>query len=197
MFPEDDPNVEPLHWMEVALLHKTVYSKPFVVPPSIVQSEGSKGSAAKSSKEIIKSTVLGHMTGSAVKDRFTLSELCRDSQLLKSCVDRVKSECGKEDEAEIKEEFLSVVSDLPREGDIIPDLPPCRKETVFKVLQHICMHDIVLYYHFLPLVNHNYVHPVITQVFSEDKHLLPIIVSYIKERQENPNSSMKCRPTSI
>ena len=30
---ESDPNVEPLHWLEVLQLKKTVYSKPFVLPP--------------------------------------------------------------------------------------------------------------------------------------------------------------------
>ena len=135
IFPEDDPNVEPLHWMEVALLRKTVYSKPFVVPPSIDQSEERKeDSSAKSSKLVIKSAIMSHMTGSAFKDRFTLSELFKDNQLFKVSVDSVKSECtGKEDEDAIKEDFLSVVSDLPREGDVIPDPPHRGKETVYKV----------------------------------------------------------------
>ena len=137
IFPEDDPNVEPLHWMEVALLKKTVYSKPFVVPPSILQlSEGSSESEGKSSKSVIKSTVLAHC---GAKNRFTLSELRRDDQLLRSCVDKVKTECGLEDERQIREEFLGVISNLLPEGDIIPDAQPSSRETVYKVAKLNCI----------------------------------------------------------
>ena len=137
VFPEDDPNVEPLHWMEVALLKKTVYSKPFVVPPSILQlSEGSSESERKSSKSVIKSTILAHC---GAKNRFTLSELRRDDQLLRSCVDKVKTECGLEDERQIREDFLGIISNLLPEGDIIPDTQPSSRETVYKVAKLNCI----------------------------------------------------------
>ena len=132
IFPEEDPNVEPLHWMEVALLKKTVYSKPFMVPPSILQSSGGGASEldGKSSKSVIKSTLMAHC---GTKNRFTLTELRRDDQLLRSCVDKVKSECGMEDERRIREEFLGIVSNLLPEGDIIPDTQPSPRETEYKV----------------------------------------------------------------
>ena len=131
IFPEEDPNIEPLHWMEVALLKKTVYSKPFVVPPSILQlSKGSSESEGKSSKSVIRSTLMAHC---GAKNKFTLSELRRNDWLLRSCVDKVKTECGLEDERQIREEFLGIISNLLPEGDIIPDPQPSSRETVYKV----------------------------------------------------------------
>ena len=35
MCPEEDPNSEALHWLEVAQLKRTVYSKPFSLPSAI------------------------------------------------------------------------------------------------------------------------------------------------------------------
>ena len=131
IFPEDDPNVEPFHWMEVVLLKETVYSKPFVVPPSILQSEGSAESEKKLSKTVIKSTILTHCVA---KNRFTLSELRGGEQLFQSCVEKVKRECGQEDEKLVKEEFLSVVSSLLPEGEIIPDPRPSARATIYKVI---------------------------------------------------------------
>ena len=144
ILPEDDPNIEPLYWMEVALLKKTVYSKPFVVPPSIIQSEHSQDLPEKSSRETIKGTVLSHLTKKGPTCQFTLSDLRSDSELFRACVDRAKSECGKEDEDAIKEELLSVISNLPREGDVIPDLQSHHRETVYKV--YTC------YYYFISVV---------------------------------------------
>ena len=132
IFPEDDPNVEPFHWMEVALLKKTVYSKPFVVPPSILQTEASAESEKILSKTVIKGTVLTHC---AAKNRFTLSDLRGDERLLQSCVEKVKTECRQEDETQIKEEFLGVISNLLPEGDIIPDPQPSSREIVYKVIK--------------------------------------------------------------
>ena len=119
----------------MALLKKTVYSKPFVVPPSILilHSEESKESERKSSKIVIKDTVMAHLTENSTTNRFTLSQLHRDNRLLRSCVDKVKSECGQEDEGQIRDEFLGIISNLLPEGDIIPDPQPSSRETVYKV----------------------------------------------------------------
>ena len=136
IFPEEDPNVEPLHWMEVALLKKTVYSKPFVVPPSILQLEGGRESTEQSSSAVIKSTVMTYLRNDS-KNRFTLSELRGNHQLLKTCMEKVKSECGKEDESQIREEFLAVISKLPQEGDVIPEPYLRSRETVYKVTDNV------------------------------------------------------------
>ena len=144
LFPEDDPNVEPLHWMEVALLKKTVYSKPFIVPPSVLQSEDSIESEQKSSKSVIKTTVMARLTEISAKNRFTLSELRGDDCLLRSCIDKIKTEFGLDDEEQIKKEFLDVVSNLLPEGDIIPDPQPCSGETVYKVADDKCCIIIII-----------------------------------------------------
>lgn len=133
LFPEDDPNIEPLHWMEVALLKKTVYSKPFVVPPSLFRSEESQ---EKSLKTVVQSTIMTYLTANSSRNRFTLSQLCGDGQLLRSCVEQVKTECGKDDESLVREELHAVISNLAREGDIIPEVQPQSRETVYKVLLH-------------------------------------------------------------
>ena len=33
---EQDPNAEPLHWLEIARLKATVYAQPFTLPPGVV-----------------------------------------------------------------------------------------------------------------------------------------------------------------
>ena len=127
----------------MALLKKTVYSKPFVVPPSILQlSEGSSESEGKSSRDVIRKTIMAHCSA---KNRFTLSELRRDDGLLKSCMDKIKMECGLEDDRQIREEFLGVISNLLPEGDIIPDSPPSSREPVYKVINQrvLTLYDIV------------------------------------------------------
>lgn len=133
LIPEDDPNIEPLHWMEVALLRRTVYSKPFVVPPSLLQAEESQELPEKSTKSVIKDAIMTQLAGSSHRSRFTLSQLCGDGQLLRTCVQRVKTECGKDDERQIREEFRAVISNLAREGDIIPEVEAHARETVYKV----------------------------------------------------------------
>ena len=35
LVPEEDPNAEPLHWLEVAHLKRTVYATPFALPPGM------------------------------------------------------------------------------------------------------------------------------------------------------------------
>lgn len=133
LIPEDDPNIEPVHWMEVALLKKTVYSKPFVVPPSLLRTEESQELPEKSTKSVLKDALMTQLTGSSFKSRFTLSQLRGDGQLLRTCVQRVKTECGKDDERQIGEEFHAVISNLAREGDIIPEVEAHARETVYKV----------------------------------------------------------------
>ena len=133
IFPEDDPNIEPLHWVEAALLKKTVYSKPFVVPSSILQMEENRDLSGKSPKIIIKSTVVTYLTRKHLSCRFMLSDLRSDCQLFQTCVDKVKSECGEEDESVIREKFLSVISNLPQEGDILPDYQLPANEIMYKV----------------------------------------------------------------
>ena len=119
--------------MEVALLKRTVYSKPFVVPPSLLQAEESQELHEKSTKSIIKDAVMIQLTGSTYRSRFTLSQLYGDGQLLRTCVQRVKTECGKDDESQIRGEFQAVISNLAKEGDIIPEVETHARETVYKV----------------------------------------------------------------
>ena len=45
--PEEDPNAEPCHWLEVEHLWRTVYSTSFTLPPGVTETGDQREVAAK------------------------------------------------------------------------------------------------------------------------------------------------------
>ena len=133
---EEDPNAEPLHWLEVIQLKRTVYSKPFSLPLGIsTQSEAPQ----KPEKEAITETLLRHLQ--AMRKSFALSELKRDEGLRKACLDTVKESCthSKWSGVEVTQELTAAISALPVDGHVVPaGLTTHAADTVYEVSAYSC-----------------------------------------------------------
>ena len=113
---EEDPNLEPLHWLEVIQLKRTVYTRPFSLPLGI-----STQSAVpqKAMKETVSETVLHSIQ--TMGRSFTLSELERDGGLREACLDAVSKNSGHLEwsEVEVTRELTAVISALPKDGHVV------------------------------------------------------------------------------
>ena len=113
---EEDPNIEPLHWLEVIQLKRTVYAKPFSLPPGVsTQSTVPQ----KATRETVTGTVLHYIQ--TLGRSFTLSELQRDEKLREACLDAVSKNCSHSEwsEVEVTRELTAVISTLPKEWHVV------------------------------------------------------------------------------
>jgi len=128
---EEDPNAEPLHWLEVIHLKRTVYSKPFSLPPGI---SAQSGGPQKPVKEAITETLLHYLQ--TMKKSFTLSELKTDGGLREACLDALKESCShsKWSGVEVNQELAAAIAALPNDGDVVPTgLTTPADDTVYEV----------------------------------------------------------------
>lgn len=117
---ETDPNVEPLHWLEVIQLKRTVYSRPFVLPPGAERFGMEQGS----SKEPLRAKVSGILLRNLkLHPPFTINGLKSNTDLKETVIEEVLS--NKDDLEEnvnrelVSEELLTVISGLAQEGHLI------------------------------------------------------------------------------
>jgi len=113
-----DPNVEPLFWLEVTHLKRTVYSRPFILPRGVLGSGEASSGSKEFSKEVIRQHVLSHLKTFHSDGHFTLEGLAREEELLKSSRD--ESELSDWSEGDLTREVGLLVQDLPSEGIVIP-----------------------------------------------------------------------------
>ena len=113
-----DPNVEPLHWLEVTHLKRTVYSRPFILPRGVLESGEASSGSKEFSSEVLQQHVLSHLEAFHSDGHFTLGELAREEELLRSC----KCDSGLSDwtEGKLTREVCLLVHDLPSKGVVIP-----------------------------------------------------------------------------
>lgn len=125
---QNDPNAEPLHWLEVAYLKKAVYSVPFSLPPGVsveMQSE-------RSLRDCTRETVLGYLNKAFLGQHFTLPQLCADVELHRLCVKGAGG--GGVSNDEVKEALFQAVQELPEMGVVIPAIGTGKqKETKYEV----------------------------------------------------------------
>lgn len=115
MATQKDPNAEPLHWMEVAHLKKTVYSVPFSPHPKFLSGPSSTGVSLKTDiQTAIKRLLRECYSGK----HFTLTELCTSDEVLRYCMEQVGSSrsCT---EQEVKQQVGEIVSKLPQAGAVV------------------------------------------------------------------------------
>lgn len=112
-----DPNVEPLHWLEVAHLKRTIYSRPFILPRGVL-SEGETTSGARTfSRDVLKACIISHLKSCHSSGPFTLASLAGEEGLLKLC--RSESELADWSDEELAREVNLLAQDLPSEGVVI------------------------------------------------------------------------------
>ena len=130
---EEDPNIEPLHWLEVIQLKRTVYAKPFSLPPGVsTQSTVPQ----KAMRETVTGTVLHYIQ--TLGRSFTLSELQRDETLREACLDAVSKNCSHSEwsEVEVTRELTAVISTLPKEWHVVSTgLTTLAADIVYEVSQ--------------------------------------------------------------
>lgn len=126
---QQDPNAEPLHWLEIAYLKKAVYSQPFTLPPGILEGPRTTLSLENS----VKQSVLKFLNAFYLEEHFTLPELSANVDLAKYCKENVLSDvCTTEHE--VVEELLCTVKKLPEMGVVIPALGAGKqRETKYEV----------------------------------------------------------------
>lgn len=135
-----DPNVEPLHWLEVAQLKATIYRRPFSLPPGVLANIRSE----ESLKESARKSVLEFLDGSLSSGRkqFTLAQLCNDAEMQKLCLERMRGGKGVGSGMEQQHAISSAIQELPESGMVIPAVGAGRhKETIYEVFftkQHLC-----------------------------------------------------------
>lgn len=113
---EKDPNAEPLHWLEIAHLKKTVYNKPFSLPAGVI------GREEVPLKHAIQQALLTFLNSSLSGRHFTLQALSCDPALVQCCMDAASKGSHKHVEQEVRRELVSAVQDLPEGGAVIPAL---------------------------------------------------------------------------
>lgn len=124
---QEDPNSEPLHWLEVIHLKKTVYSRPFS-PLMGVQVD------TECLKDTVKETVLGFLNKFYSGKHFTLLELSGNVALTKSCIESTTNGPGACTEQEVVEEVSRLIRELPEVDAIIPALGVGKhRETKYEV----------------------------------------------------------------
>ena len=130
---EEDPNIEPLHWLEVIQLKRTVYAKPFSLPPGVsTQSTVPQ----KAMRETVTGTILHYIQ--TLGRSFTLSELQRDEKLREACLDAVSKNCSHSEwsEVEVTRELTAVISTLPKEWHVVSTgLTTLAADIVYEVSQ--------------------------------------------------------------
>eukprot|EP00731_Ephydatia_muelleri_P027320 Em0019g193a len=116
---ETDPNVEPMHWLEVVQLKRTVYSRAFVLSPGAERF----GMGEDSTKEPLRVTVSSILLNILKQHPpFTLTQLRSDMELKERVIREVLScEDGLKDvdRGLVGEELSTVIGGLAREGLLI------------------------------------------------------------------------------
>lgn len=120
MVEQRDPNAEPLHWLEVIHLKKTVYSRPFILPRGVLASAEVSSGGGEFPRHTLRSTVTMFLRNQCTSKHFTLKELAADAALLKVCKENRELAVWMEDE--LMGEMDSVVCELPAQGVVIPAL---------------------------------------------------------------------------
>ena len=121
MVQQKDPNAEPLHWLEVVHLKKTVYSRPFTLPDGILKSEEIfTGESELSARHALQCTMTSFLIDQCSDKHFILKDLAVDSDLLKAC--RERRELADWTEEELKTQINSLAQGLPAMGIVIPAL---------------------------------------------------------------------------
>ena len=115
---QKDPNAEPLHWLEVVHLKRTVYSRPFLLPRGVLGIAEDSSGAMEFSRHVLHRCILSHLKASYSCGHFTLKELAKEEALLKTCRENV--ELSEWAEEELAKEMDLLVRDLPAEGIVIP-----------------------------------------------------------------------------
>lgn len=118
-----DPNAEPLHWLEVVHLKRTVYSRPFSLPPGFVSGSHVGVSLEDSTKE----AVLRFLNDSYSGRHFTLAQLSASPDLLSYCMERAGGNVSTD---EVNTVISSVVQKLPEIGVLIPALGVGRQRDI-------------------------------------------------------------------
>ncbi len=117
MVQHKDPNVEPLHWLEVAQLKRTVYSRPFILPRGVISDGETSSGARKFSRDALKSCIVSHLKSHHSSGHFTLADLVREEGLLETC--RNESELADWSDEELVREVNLLAQDLPSEGIVV------------------------------------------------------------------------------
>ncbi|CAI8034072.1 CST complex subunit STN1 [Geodia barretti] len=118
IIPEEDPNAEPCHWLEVEHLWRTVYSTSFTLPPGVTETGDQREVAAKPVKELVEEVLLGHL--SSRNSIFTLSTLTGSDEVMGAVWEGVRSETGEGGRGEVERELRAVVKSLPGRGLVVP-----------------------------------------------------------------------------
>ena len=171
--PEEDPNAEPLHWLQTVHLKRLVYSQPFTLPPGVTSSSVGDENLVTLVHEVILQYL--HKLHDS-KKTFTLTGLKSDKELERRCYYAVKD--GGCDQ--LPQVLMSIISDLPTEGTIIPAKLALRTlsgETVYEV-------SVVVFERKMIVETFLY---LILKVFSESKHLFPAILDYINTKMKTPS----------
>ena len=165
-----DPNAEPLHWLEVAHLKKTVYSRPFSLPPGLA----SGPHVGVSLKDSTKEAVLRFLNDSCSGRHFTLEQLSANPHLLSRCMESVGDNPSSD---EVSTVIASVVQKLPDTGVVIPALGVGRQRDTLLYEVKISSSLKVFFNDFF-----------FVQVFSAKKHLCPLILEYIQRKEKTTES---------
>lgn len=143
--PEEDPNVEPLFWLEVAHLKKTVYSKPFVIPPGVPETTMTSTQPCLSLHEALLLNFKQCLEKVFASKNFTLAELKVNDILLQLCFETIKTVLPNISKNDVGEQLSSVVMQLPTEGLVLPVIGMKRRNTsdqVYKVYS-VCVVDSI------------------------------------------------------
>jgi len=126
---QEDPNAEPLYWLEVARLKRTVYSKPFSLPEEFLKAGLCDPASLKAT---VQESVLEFLNENYLGKHFTLLELPADTALVNACKEGARG-CGSK-EQEVIEEVSRLIQNLPEIGVVIPALGVGRhRETKYEV----------------------------------------------------------------
>ena len=146
---QNDPNAEPLHWLEVAYLKKTVYGVPFSLPPGVsveMQSEFSL-------RDSTRGTVLRYLNEPFPGWHFTLPQLCADVELQRRCMEGIGGG-GSFSTDEVTAALFRAVQELPEMGVVIPAIGTGKqREMKYEVWCRQMNRNMALYVPRIRLVN--------------------------------------------
>ena len=137
--PEEDPNVEPLFWLEVAHLKKMVYLKPFVIPAGVPETPMTSTESCLSLYEALLSKFQQCLENIFVSRNFTLEELKVDEDLLQACFETIKTVFPNISKNDVFEQLHFIVMKLPLEGLVVPVIGVTRKHSRDPVYKVYCM----------------------------------------------------------